>query len=75
MDLVFSEESGLFESLTGAAQADFAVPLGMCSKMLSAGDYSTVELISAACAVRYCAEAHLSEFPGDLVQLLSRLPR
>ena len=33
------------------------------------------ELTSAACTVRYCAETHMSEFPGDLVRLLSRLPR
>ena len=75
VDLTFSEESGLFDSLTDAAQADFVVPLGMCSKMVAEGGYSAVELISAACTVRYCAEPPMSEFPGELVQMLSLLPR
>lgn len=75
VDLIFAEESGLFDSLTDAAEADFVVPLGMCSKMLDDGGYSAVELISAASTVRYCAESHMSEFPAELVELLSRLPR
>ncbi|MYV71365.1 hypothetical protein GT043_36640 [Streptomyces sp. SID2131] len=74
VELVFSEDSGLLDSLTDDAQSDFVVPLGMAAKMLEDGKYSTIELVSAACTVRYCAERHLSDFPGDLVQLLTRLP-
>ena len=73
--LVLSEESGGVDSLTAGAQANFAVPLGMSAGMLSSGEYSVMELVSAACTVRYCAEPHMSEFPGDVVQLLSQLPR
>jgi hypothetical protein len=75
VELVLSEESDLLDSLTDAAQADFAVPLGMCARMLSSGEYSAMELVSAACTVRYCAESHISEFPDDLAQMLSQLPR
>lgn len=75
VELVFSEESGLLDTLTDGAQADFVVPLGMCAKMLSLGEYSAMELVSAACTVRYCAEPHMPGFPDDLAHLLSRLPR
>ncbi|MDX3243060.1 hypothetical protein [Streptomyces sp. ME18-1-4] len=75
VELVLSEESDLLESLTDGAQADFVVPLGMCARMLSSGEYSTMELVSAACTVSYCAESHISEIPGELAQLLSQLPR
>ena len=71
---VFSEEDGLFDSLTDSALANFAVPLGMSAKMLSSGEYSAIELVSAACTVRYCAGPHMSEFPNDLAQLVSQLP-
>ncbi|MFI7300291.1 hypothetical protein [Streptomyces sp. NPDC050121] len=74
IELDLSDESGLLDSLTDGVQADFVVPLGMSARMLSSGEYSAVELVSAACTVRYCAEAHISEFPGDLVQMLSQLP-
>jgi hypothetical protein len=75
VELVLSEESGLLDSLTDGAQADFLVPLGMSAKMMSSGEYSAMELVSAACTVRYSADAHLSEFPSDLVRMLSQLPR
>ncbi|WP_030167844.1 hypothetical protein [Streptomyces sp. NRRL S-813] len=75
VELVLSEESDLLDSLTDGAQADFVVPLGMCARMLSSGEYSAMELVSAACTVRYCAEPHMSEFPDDLAQMLSQLPR
>jgi hypothetical protein len=73
--LVLSEEAGLFDSLTDSALANFAVPLGMSARMLSSGEYSAMELVSAACTVRYCAAPHMSEFPNDLAQLVSQLPR
>ncbi|MFD0395524.1 hypothetical protein ACFQ3Z_39175 [Streptomyces nogalater] len=47
----------------------------MCAKMLSSGEYSAMELVSAACTVGYCAGSHMSEFPDDLARMLSRLPR
>ncbi|MGW4287959.1 hypothetical protein ACWEIK_13590 [Streptomyces sp. NPDC004673] len=75
VELVLSEESGLLDSLPDAAQADFVVPLGMCAQLLSSGDYSATELVSAACTVSYCAESHMSEFPDELAQMLTRLPR
>jgi hypothetical protein len=75
MDLVLGEESDSLDSLTDDAQADFVVPLGMAAKMLSVGEYSAMELISAACTVRFSSEAHMSEFPPELVQMLTRLPR
>ncbi|GAA0617771.1 hypothetical protein [Streptomyces crystallinus] len=75
VELVLSEESDLLDALTDEAQADFVVPLGMCARMLSSGEYSAMELVSAACTVRYCAESHISEFPGPLAQKLSQLPR
>ncbi|MFJ2896203.1 hypothetical protein ACIO87_15150 [Streptomyces sp. NPDC087218] len=75
VELVLSEESGLLDSLTDGAQADFVVPLGMCARMLSDGGYSALELVSAAGTVSYCARPHLSGFPDDLVRLLHRLPR
>lgn len=75
VELVLSEETDFLDSLTDSAQADFVVPLGMSAKMLSNGGYSAMEFLSAACTVRYCAEPHLAEFPDELVQLLSRLPR
>ncbi|WP_125796709.1 hypothetical protein [Amycolatopsis sp. WAC 01376] len=74
MELVFSEETEFVDSLTDGAQADFVVPLGMSAKMLSGGEYSAMEFISAAGTVRYCAEPHMAEFPDELVQMLSRLP-
>jgi hypothetical protein len=74
VEMVLSEEDFL-DSLTDSAQADFVVPLGMSARMLSDGEYSAIELISAACAVRYCAEPHKVEFPDELVRMLSRLPR
>ena len=75
VELVLSEETEFIESLTYSAQADFEVPLGMSARMLSNGGYSTMEFLSAACTVRYCAEPHMAEFPDELVQMLSRLPR
>ncbi|MFF9672248.1 hypothetical protein ACF1GS_11135 [Streptomyces eurythermus] len=75
VELVLSEESGLLDSLTDAAQADFVVPLGMCAKMLSSGEYSVIELVAAACTVSYCAASHMSEFPDELSRMLSQLPR
>jgi hypothetical protein len=74
-ELVLSEESDLLDSLTDGAQADFVVPLGMCARMLSDGEYSAMELVSAACTVSYCAESHMPEFPNSLARILSRLPR
>ncbi|MFD2691823.1 hypothetical protein ACFS5L_44415 [Streptomyces phyllanthi] len=73
--LVLLDEPGILDSMSDAAQADFAVPLGLCARMLRGGDYSTMELISAACTVRYCAEPHMSEFPDELVSTLAQLPR
>ncbi|MER6441193.1 hypothetical protein ABT275_33110 [Streptomyces sp. NPDC001185] len=75
VDLVLSEESDLLDLLSDGAQADFVVPLGMCAKMLSSGDYSAMELVSAANAVMYCAESHMSEFPDSLAQIVPQLPR
>lgn len=75
VELVLSEESDFIDSLTDEAQADFVVPLGMCARMLSDGGYSAMELVSAACTVRYCAEPHMSEFPEGLVSMLAQLPR
>ncbi|GHG94123.1 hypothetical protein Srubr_34830 [Streptomyces rubradiris] len=75
VELVLPEESGLLDSLTDEAQADFVVPLGMCAKMLSSGEYSEMESVSAACTVSHCAAAHMSEFPDDLARMVSRLPR
>ncbi|MEZ3179879.1 hypothetical protein KYY02_14665 [Streptomyces pimonensis] len=75
VEFALSEDSDLLDSLSDGAQSDFMVPLGMSARMLSSGDYSEMELLSAACTVRYCAEPHLSEFPDELAQMLSRLPR
>ena len=63
------------DAMSDAAEADFVVPLSMAAALLKDGDYSAVELISAACTVRYCGEPHLNEFPDDLAGLLTRLPR
>ncbi|SDF44039.1 hypothetical protein SAMN05216553_101651 [Lentzea fradiae] len=65
----------MIDSLSDGAQADFVVPLGMCGRMLAGGDYSALELVAAACTVRYAAEPHVSEFSGSLVQMLAQLPR
>ncbi|GIE29392.1 hypothetical protein Ait01nite_024370 [Actinoplanes italicus] len=73
--LVLAEETGLLETLTDEAQADFVVPLGMAGKMLSGSDYSVKELVAAACTVRYCAEPHIPGFPSELSRLVSQLPR
>ncbi|MFJ2060013.1 hypothetical protein ACIOMM_29265 [Streptomyces sp. NPDC087908] len=73
--LVLSEDTDFIDSLSDSAQADFVVPLGMSAGMLSQGDYSVVELLSAACTVQYCAEPHMAEFSDELVHLLSQLPR
>ncbi|WP_045739538.1 hypothetical protein [Actinoplanes rectilineatus] len=75
VESVLSEEDGLLESLTDEAQADFVVPLGMCAKMLIGGDYSEVELISAAATVRFCADPHVEGFPDSLAQMILKLPR
>lgn len=75
VELVLSEETDFLDSLTDGAQADFVVPLGMSARMLSNGEYSAMEFLSAACTVRYSAEPHMAEFPDELVQMLSRLPR
>ncbi|MEU4469417.1 hypothetical protein AB0G20_37965 [Streptomyces sp. NPDC024017] len=75
VEFALSEESDLLDSLSEGAQSDFMVPLGMSARMLASRDYSEMEFLSAACTVRYCAELHLSEFPDELVQMLSRLPR
>ncbi|GGM23508.1 hypothetical protein GCM10010129_79890 [Streptomyces fumigatiscleroticus] len=76
VDLVLVEdESGLAEAMSMEAQADFVVPLGMAARMLEDGEYSDVELVSAACTVRYSAERHTSELPEELTALLLRLPR
>ncbi|PWE07439.1 hypothetical protein DD630_10855 [Streptomyces sp. BSE7F] len=75
VEFALSEDSDLLDSLSDGAQSDFMVPLGMSARMLSSGDYSEMELLSAACTVRYCAEPHLPEFPDELAQMLSRLPR
>lgn len=75
VEFVLSEDSDLIDSLSDGAQSDFMVPLGMSARMLSGGDYSEMEFLSAACTVRYCAEPHFSEFPDELVRMLSRLPR
>ena len=76
VELVLAEdESGLVEAMTMEAQADFAVPLGMAAEMLGGDRHSDVELVAAACAVRYSAERHMDEFPEKLTTLLRRLPR
>lgn len=75
VEFALSEEFDLLDSLSDGAQSDFMVPLGMSARMLSSGNYSEMEFLSAACTVRYCAEPHLSEFPDELVQMLYRLPR
>lgn len=75
VEFVSSEETDCLESLTDEAQANFVVPLGMFSKMLSGGEYSAIEFVSAACTVRFCAEPHMAEFPDELARMLSRLPR
>ncbi|WP_410578153.1 hypothetical protein [Amycolatopsis sp. lyj-108] len=75
VEFVFSEEIDFLDSMTGEAQANFVVPLGMSAKMLSSGEYSAMEFVSAASTVRFCAEPHMAEFPDELAQLLSRLPR
>ncbi|GAA2268984.1 hypothetical protein GCM10010415_38630 [Streptomyces atrovirens] len=76
VDLVLVEdESGVVEAMSPEARADFAVPLGMAAGMLEDGGYSDVELVSAACTVRYSAERHTNGFPEELTALLLRLPR
>ncbi|MFD5249916.1 hypothetical protein ACFWIW_35590 [Amycolatopsis sp. NPDC058340] len=75
VEFVFLEEAELLDSMTGEAQANFVVPLGMSAKMLSSGEYSAMEFVSAACTVRFCAEPHMAEFPDELARMLSRLPR
>ncbi|MEU3767742.1 hypothetical protein AB0E55_22040 [Amycolatopsis keratiniphila] len=75
VEFAFSEETEFLDSMTGEAQANFVVPLGMSAKMLSSGEYSAMEFVSAACAVRFCAEPHMAEFPDELARMLSRLPR
>ena len=75
VQIVLLDEPGLLDTLSDEAQADFVVPLGMASRLLSSGDYSATELISAACTVRYCGEPHMSEFPIRLASLISQLPR
>ncbi len=76
VDLVLVEdESGIIEAMSPEAEADFAVPLGMAADMLEDGGYSDVELVPAACTVRYFAERHANEFPGELTSPLRRLPR
>ncbi|BEL05714.1 hypothetical protein Q0Z83_039050 [Actinoplanes sichuanensis] len=63
------------DSLSDEAQADLLVPLGMATRVLDAGNRSAVELVSAACTVRYCAQPHRAELPADIAELLARLPR
>ena len=75
IQIVLRDDPGLLDDLSDSAQADFAVPLGMAGRLLSSGDYSPIELVSAACMVRYSGEPHLSEFPRDLADLVTRLPR
>ncbi|MFD6192068.1 hypothetical protein [Streptomyces sp. NPDC060275] len=76
VELVLAEdESGLVEAMTMEAQADFAVPLGMAAEMLRGDRNSDMELVAAACTVRYSAERHMDEFPRGLATLLRRLPR
>lgn len=75
VELALSGETDFLDSLSDSVQADFVTPLGMSARMLSNGEYSAMEFLSAACTVRYCAEPHMAEFPDELVQMLSRLPR
>ncbi|MEV5998341.1 hypothetical protein AB0M25_03400 [Streptomyces griseomycini] len=76
VDLVLLEDgSGIVEAMSQEAQADFAVPLGMAAGMLEDGGYSDVELVSAACTVRYSAERHTDQSPEELTSLVLRLPR
>ncbi|CAL9344593.1 hypothetical protein SUDANB15_00335 [Streptomyces sp. enrichment culture] len=76
VDLVLLEdESGIVEAMSQEAQADFAVPLGMAAGMLEDGGYSDVELVSAACTVRYSAERHTDQSPKELTSLVLRFPR
>ena len=74
-DLVVLDDSPLNEALSVEAEADFMVPLAMAAEMLSGGTYSTMELVSAACTVRYCGDPHMDEFPEELASLVTRLPR
>lgn len=75
VELVLAGEDAMLDSLSDGAQADFVVPLGMCARMFSSCDYSPLELVSAACTVRYSAESHMSEFSDSLARMLSQLPR
>ena len=63
------------DTLSVRAQANFLVPLGLAAALLEDGGYSAVELVSAACTVRYFGEPHLDEFPAEVAGLLTRLPR
>lgn len=75
IDVVLECDENFIDSLSDAAQADFVVPLQLATKLFKVGDYTPLELVSAACTVQYCAAAHLAEFPEDLVELLRQLPQ
>ncbi|NUR96734.1 MAG: hypothetical protein HOV67_15930, partial [Kribbellaceae bacterium] len=68
-------EPGLLDELSDDAQADFAVPLGMSTSVLEDAEHTTLDLVAAACTVRYCGEPHLGEFPAELAELVRRLPK
>ena len=78
IDLVLGGDDGddeFMDSLSDEAQSNFIVPLQMAAKLVMEDDYTAVELISAACTVRCCAERHFAEFPQELVDLLMKFPR
>ncbi|MBR7829704.1 hypothetical protein KDK95_25585 [Actinospica sp. MGRD01-02] len=74
IDIVLERDEDFIDTLSDAAQADFVVPLQLATRLFKAGDYTPIELVSAACTVRYCAAPHLADFPEELVELLRQLP-
>lgn len=75
IDIVLERDEDFIDSLSDAAQSDFVVPLQLATRLFKVGDYTPLELVSAAATVRYCATSHLAEFPQDLADLLLKLPR
>lgn len=74
LDIVFERDENFIDTLPDATQANFLVPLSMSAKLFAAGDVTPLEIVSAACTVRYCAARHMADFPEELAELLRGLP-
>jgi hypothetical protein len=73
VDLVFTDDTVLLDSLPAGLEASLVPVLGVLAAVLDEGGTDT-ELVVAARLVRHCVERHLGDAPGSLAAAAAELP-